>query len=230
MGSDISGRLIYKARRLGSEFASLIRSFPAPHISTDMKRAFDLVLATLGLTIVSPLLGLLAIWVKLDSPGPVFYRGIRGGRLGKPFRVFKLRTMVRNAEHLGGAETPSDDPRITRAGVFLREYKLDELPQLINVILGDMSLVGPRPEVMEEVLNYSEQEKLVLSVRPGITDWASLKFHREGEILRGSPDPHRTYHEKIRPEKLHLQLQYVRSNSLLTDVKIIFRTLHVIFQ
>ena len=194
-----------------------------------MKKIFDLALATFGLVMISPFLAAFALWVKLDSPGPVFYRGVRAGLLGKPFRVFKLRTMVDNAEDLGGAETPTDDPRITRAGIFLRRYKLDELPQLINVIIGDMSLVGPRPEVMEEVERYTEQEKLVLTVRPGITDWASLKFHHEGEILKGSSDPHQTYHDKIRPEKLRLQVQYVRSNSLLTDIKIIFRTLRVIF-
>lgn len=194
-----------------------------------MKRGFDFVLASLGLVAISPLLALLALWVKLDSAGPVFYRGVRAGLLAKPFRVYKLRTMVENAESLGGAETPTDDPRITRAGALLRRYKLDELPQLINVILGDMSFVGPRPEVMEEVAHYTDEEKLVLSVRPGITDLASLKFHHEGEILKGSPDPHQTYHEKIRPEKLQLQIQYVRANCLATDIKIIFRTLRVIF-
>lgn len=195
-----------------------------------MKRLFDLALASLGLVLLSPLLLVLAVWVKVDSRGPVFYRGLRAGLAGKPFRVYKLRSMVEDAELRGGAETPTDDPRITRAGVFLRRFKLDELPQLINVIVGDMSLVGPRPEVMEEVVHYTEAEKIVLSVRPGITDWASLKFHHEGEILKGTPDPHQTYHEKIRPEKLFLQIQYVRSNSLVTDIKIIFRTLRVIFQ
>ncbi len=195
-----------------------------------MKRIFDLALATLGLLVISPLLGVLALWVKLDSPGPVFYRGVRAGLMGRPFRIFKLRTMVENAESLGGSETPTDDPRITRPGHLLRRYKLDELPQLINVVLGDMSLVGPRPEVMEEVLRYTEQEKLVLTVRPGITDWASLKFHHEGEILKGNADLHQAYHQKIRPEKLRLQAQYVRNNSLVTDIKIIARTLRVIFQ
>lgn len=194
------------------------------------KRAFDLVLAGLGLVVLAPLLAVLAMWVRIDSDGPVFYRGVRGGKYGKPFRIFKLRTMVDDAESLGGAETATDDPRITRAGHFLRRYKLDELPQLINVVLGQMSLVGPRPEVMEEVLHYTEQEREVLAVRPGITDWASLKFRHEGEILRGSTDPHRTYHERIRPEKLRLQVQYVRANSLLTDIKIIVQTLRVLVQ
>ncbi len=193
-----------------------------------MKRMFDFVIAALALIPLLPFLALFAIWVKLDSPGPVFYRGVRAGLNGKPFRIFKFRTMVKDAERLGGAETATDDPRITRAGAFLREYKLDELPQLINVALGDMSLVGPRPEVMEEVVKYTDEEKLVLSVRPGITDWASLTFHHEGEILKGSCDPHLTYHQKIRPMKLRLQAQYVNSNSLLTDVKIIISTLRVI--
>jgi lipopolysaccharide/colanic/teichoic acid biosynthesis glycosyltransferase len=195
-----------------------------------MKRALDVLLAAAGLMVISPLLALLAIWVKVDSAGPVFYRGLRAGRFGKPFRMLKLRTMVANAEELGGAETPTDDPRITRAGAFLRQYKLDELPQLVNVLLGDMSVVGPRPEVLEEVSQYTAGEKEVLNVRPGITDWASLKFHHEGEILRGSSDLHRTYHEKIRPEKIRLQLHYVRNNSVLSDFKIIFQTLRVIFR
>ena len=116
-----------------------------------MKRLFDFVVSLAGLIAVSPLLAMAAIYIKLDSPGPVFYRGARAGRFGKPFRIFKLRTMVWNAEQLGGAETPANDPRITRAGDFLRKYKVDELPQLINVLKGEMSLVGPRPEVLEEV-------------------------------------------------------------------------------
>jgi lipopolysaccharide/colanic/teichoic acid biosynthesis glycosyltransferase len=195
-----------------------------------MKRALDIVLAAAGLIVISPFLALVAVWIKLDSSGPVFYRGWRAGRFGRPFQMLKLRTMVENAEQLGGSETPTDDPRITRAGSFLRQYKLDELPQLINVLTGDMSLVGPRPEVLDEVVHYSEHEKQVLNVRPGITDWASLKFHHEGEILRGSADLHRTYHEKIRPEKLRLQLQYVQNHSVLNDIKIIFQTFRVIFR
>jgi lipopolysaccharide/colanic/teichoic acid biosynthesis glycosyltransferase len=195
-----------------------------------MKRAFDFVLSLMGLLTLWPLFILLAIVVKMDSAGPVFYRGVRAGRLGKPFRIFKLRTMVVNADQIGGAETPNDDPRITRVGSFLRRYKLDELPQLINVLRGDMSLVGPRPEVMDEVVRYTEEEKQLLQVQPGITDWASIKFRHEGEILRGSTDPHRTYHEAIRPEKIRLGLHYVRNRSLFCDVKIIFRTLVILFE
>lgn len=198
---------------------------------TMSKRIFDVVLGTVGLLLIAPLLGILAVWIKLDSPGPVLYRGLRAGRLGKPFRVFKLRTMVADAELRGGAETPNDDPRITSAGAILRRYKLDEFPQLLNVILGDMSLVGPRPEVLEEVRHYTKEEMELLSVRPGITDWASIKFRHEGEILRGSANTHLTYHTIIRPEKVRLGLQYVRDNGLLTDFVILMRTLHrVIFQ
>jgi lipopolysaccharide/colanic/teichoic acid biosynthesis glycosyltransferase len=197
-------------------------------MSDKAKRLFDVVFSLIGLLMVSPLLLLLGIWIKLDSPGPALYRGIRAGRFGKPFWMLKLRTLVLNAELLGGAETPADDPRITHAGAFLRRYKLDEVPQLINVLKGEMSLVGPRPEVMGEVIHYNEDEKQLLQVRPGITDWASIKFRDEDEILRGSPDPHHAYHEKIRPEKIRLGLEYVRSNSLLTDCRIIFQTLKVI--
>ncbi len=197
--------------------------------NTQIKRLFDIVFATAGFAAIAPVLAILAIWIKLDSKGPVFYRGRRAGQFGRPFLIFKLRTMVENAEQLGGAETPTDDPRITGAGRFLRQYKLDEFSQLINVLKGDMSLVGPRPEVLDEVARYTEQEREVLRVRPGITDWASLKFHHEGEILRGNPDPHRAYHEKIRPEKMRLQMQYVQSHSLFTDLLIICRTFRAIF-
>jgi lipopolysaccharide/colanic/teichoic acid biosynthesis glycosyltransferase len=195
-----------------------------------LKRVFDIVLSAMGLVAVSPLMAVLAVVIKLDSKGPVLYRGLRAGLWGRPFLILKLRTMVENAEQLGGAETSSDDARITGIGKFLRQYKLDEFPQLINVLKGEMSLVGPRPEVMDEVSCYTRQEQKVLQVRPGITDWASLKFHHEGEILRGCSDPHRAYHEKIRPEKIRLQLQYVQNHSLLTDIWIICRTFRAIFE
>jgi lipopolysaccharide/colanic/teichoic acid biosynthesis glycosyltransferase len=190
-----------------------------------MKRIFDLVLASAGLVFVSLLLILLAIWIKLDSTGPVFYRGLRAGRFGKPFRIFKLRTMTADPNERGGAWTASDDPRITHIGATLRRYKFDELPQLINVIKGDMSLVGPRPEVLDEVQRYTAEEKQLLLVRPGITDWASVKFCQEGEILRDSQDPVSHYYHYIRPEKVRLGLEYVRNNSLLIDVRIISQTL-----
>jgi len=195
-----------------------------------VKRLLDVVLSLVGLLVIAPILAALVVWIRLDSKGPAFYRGLRAGRWGRPFLILKLRTMAENAEQLGGAETASDDPRITRAGRFLRQYKLDEFPQLFNVLKGDMSLVGPRPEVLDEVVCYTSQEQKVLRIQPGITDWASLKFHHEGEILRGSQDPHRTYHEKIRPEKLRLQLQYVQSHTVLTDCWIICRTFRAIFE
>jgi len=195
-----------------------------------LKRAFDLAASSIGLLLLLPLLAVVAILIKFGSPGPVFYRGLRAGRFGKPFHIFKFRTMVINADKIGGPSSSSDDPRITRVGGFLRRYKLDELPQLVNVVKGEMSLVGPRPEVLQEVLLYTNEEKRLLDVRPGITDWASLRFRNEGEILRGSSDPHQAYREKIRPEKIRLGLEYVRSRSFSTDCKIIFRTLKAILE
>jgi len=172
-----------------------------------------------------PLIFFLIIFIKLDSPGPAFYCGERVGRFGRTFRIFKFRTMVADAEKRGGPSTASDDPRITGVGRFLRKYKLDELPQLINVLKGEMSIVGPRPEVLTEVETYTNEERRILEVRPGITDWASLTFHNEGEILKGSPDPHQAYREKIKPEKMRLALKYIDERSFLTDIKIILETL-----
>jgi lipopolysaccharide/colanic/teichoic acid biosynthesis glycosyltransferase/GT2 family glycosyltransferase len=193
-----------------------------------IKRLFDILVSFCGLLIVSPLLAACLVWIAFDSPGPLFYRGIRAGRFGRPFRICKLRTMVLDAEQIGGAETPANDPRITRAGHFLRRYKFDELPQLLNVLKGDMSLVGPRPEVMDEVLCYSDEEKQLLLIRPGITDWASIKFRDEDEILRGSVDPHRAYHELIRPEKIRLGLNYVQDRSFVKDLRILWLTLRAV--
>jgi lipopolysaccharide/colanic/teichoic acid biosynthesis glycosyltransferase len=166
--------------------------------------------------------------IKREDRGPVLYRGVRVGRYGKPFRIFKFRTMVVDAEKLGGASTADDDPRITRIGKFLRHYKLDELPQLINVIKGEMSIVGPRPEVPQYVEMFTGEEKAILSVRPGITDWATLWNPDEGAVLAGSPDPERLYVEKIRPEKIRLQLEYVRRRSIWIDLAIILQTLAAI--
>jgi lipopolysaccharide/colanic/teichoic acid biosynthesis glycosyltransferase len=198
--------------------------------SVIFKRMFDLSASILGLIPLLPIFAMLALAIKLDSDGPVFYRGLRAGRHGKPFRIFKFRTMVVDAHKFGGPSSSADDPRITRTGSFLRHHKLDELPQLLNVLTGDMSLVGPRPEVVEEVLLYTDEEKRLLSVRPGITDWASIRFRNEGEILRGSADPHAAYREKIRPEKIRLGLDYVRSHSFVTDCRIIIRTLKSVLE
>lgn len=190
-----------------------------------MKRALDLILSTIGLIVLAPVLAAVAVAIKVESSGPVFYRGVRAGRYGKPFRIFKFRTMVVDAERLGSASTPGDDFRVTRVGRFLRQYKLDELPQLINVIRGEMSLVGPRPQVPWAVERYTEDEKSILNVWPGITDPASIRFRNEGEILRGSADPDKDYFEKIHPEKMRLSLEYVRSQSFALDCKILWQTI-----
>jgi lipopolysaccharide/colanic/teichoic acid biosynthesis glycosyltransferase len=189
-----------------------------------IKRSFDVMVATIALVIVAPLLALAALMVKLFSSGPVFYRGTRVGLDGKLFPMLKFRTMVVDAESLGGSATAADDPRITRFGKFLRRYKLDELPQFFNVLLGDMSLVGPRPEVQKYVDLYSPEEKAILTVRPGITDWASIWNSNEAAVLEGSRDPERTYEELIRPTKLALQLLYVRDHSFFVDLRILFHT------
>ena len=195
-----------------------------------VKRLFDIIFSFLGLAIASPLLGLIVLLIKLDLRGPVFYRGERIGKFGKPFRIFKFRTMVEKTEELGGSSTAADDPRLTKIGKVLKKYQLDELPQLINVLKGEMSLVGPRPEVKMYVDMMPESErKTILSVRPGMTDLASLWNFHEGEILKGSPDPEKTYIEKIRPTKIKLQLEYVKNRSFLLDLKIVIKTILKVF-
>lgn len=192
------------------------------------KRLTDIALSALALIALAPLLAAVALWIKLDSRGPVFYRGVRIGHLGSRFRIFKFRTMVVNADQIGGPSTPADDRRITRAGRFLRKYKLDELPQFINVLKGEMSFVGPRPEVPQYVDMFNEEEQAILTVRPGITDWATLWNFDEGTALAGNPDPEKTFLEKVRPEKVRLQLEYVRRRSFWVDVKIIVQTVAAI--
>jgi len=192
------------------------------------KRLFDLVFSLIGLMALSPLMLVIAHMIREDTPGPVFYRGTRAGRGGKPFQMLKFRTMVINADKIGGPSTSEDDPRLTKIGRRLRRYKLDELPQLINVLKGQMSFVGPRPEVLSEVEKYTPEERTLLSVRPGITDWASITFNNEGEVLKGSADPHQAYLEKIRPEKVRLGMEYVRKRSLRIDLQILFQTVATI--
>jgi len=194
-----------------------------------MKRAFDLVCSTFGLLVFSPLLLAIAVWIKLDSRGPVFYRGQRSGRGNKPFGIYKFRSMVTNADKIGGSSTSAQDKRITASGRFIRRFKLDELAQLINVFLGDMSLVGPRPEVMMYTNTYKGELLEIFTVRPGITDWASIWNSDEGGVLAGAPDPDRAFEILIQPTKLQLQLRYVRTASLPTDIKIIFYTVRRIF-
>lgn len=196
-----------------------------------LKRPFDVICSGLGLIVFSPVFVLVAIVIKVNSPGPVFFRGERIGKDGKPFKIYKFRTMVVNADKIGGPSTAADDPRLTKIGNFLKKYQLDELPQLINVLIGDMSLVGPRPEVKLYVDMMTEEErKTILSVRPGMSDWASLWNFHEGEILKGSADPEKTYMEKIRPEKIRLQIKYVKERSFTNDLKIIFATVAKIFK
>lgn len=193
-----------------------------------IKRLFDLVAATAGLLVLWPVLLLIAILIKLDSRGPVFYRGVRTGLNGKPFRIFKFRTMIPNAELVGSTATARKDPRITRVGAFLRRYKLDEFPQLFNVLSGEMSFVGPRPEVEEHTSVYTEEEKAILSVKPGITDFASIHFRNLGELL-GDEDANAVFIAKYRDEKNRLRLEYVRKQSFFVDMKIIFETLFRVF-
>lgn len=193
-----------------------------------MKRFVDVLLAAFGLAILGPFLGLLAVLIKTGSPGPAFYRGVRTGLGGKPFRIFKFRTMVVDAERIGGPSTANGDPRVTPIGSVLRKYKLDELPQILNVLTGDMSFVGPRPEVPIYTDLYTEEEKIILSVRPGITDWATLWNPDEGALLAGEPDPEKAYLEKVRPTKIRLQLEYVKNQSVLTDLQIILATMGVV--
>jgi lipopolysaccharide/colanic/teichoic acid biosynthesis glycosyltransferase len=190
-----------------------------------LKRLFDIVMSAFGLLLFSPLLLLIALWVKLDSPGPVFYRGRRAGRNGVPFYIFKFRSMVVNADKIGGPSTSGDDPRVTRSGRFVRKCKLDEVSQLINVFFGDMSLVGPRPEVVDKAENFDAEARKTLAVRPGITDWASIWNSDEGGVLAGAPDPDAAYEKVIFPTKLKLQLYYLQSRSFLGDIKIILYTI-----
>jgi len=195
-----------------------------------LKRALDLTFATAGLLLLSPVFLVLAMAIKLETPGPVFYRGVRVGRGGRPFRIFKFRSMVADADQHGPSSTNAGDPRVTRCGSVVRRFKLDELAQLINVVTGDMSLVGPRPEVQKFVDLYTEEEKAILSLRPGITDRASIRFHNEPEIITASgiEDADEAYAKLIRPEKIRLQLEYVRKSGLRTDLSILWATLRTL--
>ncbi|MBL3526116.1 MAG: sugar transferase [gamma proteobacterium endosymbiont of Lamellibrachia anaximandri] len=189
------------------------------------KRLFDLLLTLPGLLLLLPLMAVIALWVRLDSPGPVLFRQQRAGRDGVSFALLKFRSMRVDAEKLGPKVTVGADPRITRSGQFLRKSKLDELPQLFNVVMGQMSLVGPRPEVPEYVAHYpAEIHDKVFSVPPGITDLASIEFRNENAMLEGADDPVATYLNEIMPIKLDYYVSYVEQRSLWLDLKIIFRT------
>jgi lipopolysaccharide/colanic/teichoic acid biosynthesis glycosyltransferase len=193
------------------------------------KRIFDWLASGLGLLLLSPVLLALAVWIKLDSPGPVFFRQERVGKGGRLFRIHKFRTMVTDAERLGLQITVGADARVTRVGQWLRKYKLDELPQLLDVWLGNMSLVGPRPEVPRYVACYPvDVREVVLSVRPGITDRASIEYKDENEVLGRAADPHDAYVNEVLPIKLAYYQDYVRNRSFLGDVAIIFATIRAL--
>jgi len=193
-----------------------------------MKRLFDIVASGLGLIVLSPLFLVLAIWIKLDSKGPVFYRQVRVGYKNKDFRIFKFRSMRVGSDKGSLVTIGGHDPRVTKSGYFIRKFKFDELPQLINVFLGDMSLVGPRPEVRHYVDYWTPEQMHVLDVRPGITDPASIKFRNENELMEKAEDPEKYYIEVIMQEKIKLYLEYVEKHSFLYDIGLIFKTFWVI--
>ena len=194
-----------------------------------MKRVFDIVASGFGLVVLSPLFLIIAIWIRLDSEGPVFYRQVRVGRNNKDFRILKFRSMKEGSDNGSLVTVGGRDPRITRSGYFLRRFKLDELPQLINVFVGDMSLVGPRPEVRHYVDFWTLEQMHVLDVRPGITDPASIKFRNENDLLEKADDPEEYYINVIMQEKIRLYLEYVVNHSLWYDIRLIFRTIKVVF-
>jgi len=196
------------------------------------KRIFDLFFTVPGLIVLLPFFALIALWIKLDSKGPVFYRQERVGRYGETFKIYKFRTMVENADKIGGAITIGNDPRITKVGRFLRKYKIDELPQLINVLKGEMSLVGPRPEVIKYVNLYTSEQKEVLNLMPGITDPASIKYRNENILLAASRDtyeasydPEQVYIQEIMPDKIRINLEYASRATILTDFQIVVKTI-----
>jgi lipopolysaccharide/colanic/teichoic acid biosynthesis glycosyltransferase/glycosyltransferase involved in cell wall biosynthesis len=212
---DVLGRVPVKAGDRGSRIA---------------KRLLDVFVSGLGLLATGPLFAMIALVIKVTSPGPVFYRGARTGRENTIFHMWKFRSMVVDAELRGGSATANDDARITPAGRFLRRYKLDELPQLINVFVGEMSLVGPRPEVQKYTDLLIGEQRAILKLRPGITDWASIWNSNEGEVLAGSSDPEAAYEELIRPTKIALQLKYYREHSFWIDLNILFETVRKLLQ
>jgi len=193
-----------------------------------MKRLFDIIASGVGLIVLSPLFIILAIWIKLDSKGPVFYRQVRVGYKNKDFRIFKFRSMRVGSDKGSLVTIGGHDPRVTKSGYFIRKFKFDELPQLINVFLGDMSLVGPRPEVRHYVDYWTPEQMHVLDVRPGITDPASIKFRNENELMEKAENPEKYYIEVIMQEKIKLYLEYVEKHSFLYDIGLIFKTFWVI--
>ena len=190
-----------------------------------IKRIFDFIASFIGLLLLFPFFLIVAFLIKKEDGGSVFFRQIRVGQNGRLFKIYKFRTMVEDAEKLGAQITKGDDPRITRIGKILRKYKIDELPQLINVLKGDMSLVGPRPEVPKYVEVFKEDYKEILKVKPGITDYASLEYKDENELLKNTDNPEEVYLKQILPEKIKYYKRYIKDISFWTDLKLIFRTI-----
>lgn len=190
-----------------------------------LKRLFDIVFSAIGLILLSPLFVLIALSIAFTSKGGVFYLQERVGRHNINFKLFKFRTMRKNADRKGLLTVGGRDPRVTKVGYYLRKYKLDELPQLLNVFLGSMSLVGPRPEVRKYVDLYTEEQKQILSVKPGITDYASLEYFNENDLLARASDPEETYVHEVMPAKLALNKKYIAEAGLVTDLRLIFNTL-----
>ncbi len=195
-----------------------------------LKRTFDFLASFFGLLLLSPLILCIAVWVKCDSKGPIFYRQVRVGKDGREFKLFKFRSMRVGADRAGLLTLGDRDPRVTRSGFWLRKTKLDELPQLFNVLVGDMSLVGPRPEVPKYVALYTPEQREVLSVRPGITDTASLEMRNEAELMAQQVDPEGYYMNVQIPLKIKLAKEYIAQQSLLSDLKLIVRTIGVMFK
>lgn len=195
-----------------------------------IKRSFDILASGIGLVCLSPLFLLLAVWIKMDSVGPVFYKQIRVGKNNKDFYLFKFRSMRVGSDKKGLITVGGHDSRVTKSGYYIRKYKLDELPQLINVVIGDMSLVGPRPEVRKYVDMYTEEQLQVLEVRPGITDMASICYRNENELLAQADEPEQFYIDVVMPDKLRINLEYVKKHNFLYDVKLILKTFKVIME
>jgi lipopolysaccharide/colanic/teichoic acid biosynthesis glycosyltransferase len=200
------------------------------NINDFLKRAFDVIFSLGGLVILSPIFLMICLFIKFGTEGPILFKQVRVGRNENTFKILKFRTMVVDAEKLGAQITVGKDKRITGIGHFLRKYKLDELPQLINVFVGDMSLVGPRPEVPKYTGYYNDEQKKIFQIRPGITDYASIKYRNENEILAQSSDPERTYIDEVMRDKLELNLQYLAKRSVMEDVRIILMTLKKIIE
>lgn len=189
-----------------------------------VKRIFDITLSLILLSIFLPFGLLISTWILIESSGGVFYKQLRIGHKGIPFKMFKFRSMRQNSDKLGQLTVGMRDPRITRSGYFIRKYKLDEFPQFINVLKGDMSIVGPRPEVKEFVDLYTDEQRKILNVKPGITDYASLEYFKENELLGLSDEPRKTYVEEIMPAKIELNMKYIQHPGLLNDIQIMWRT------